>query len=469
MFYQILRFLFCISNKFYFKTFQVNGLENIPKKGPVFLAANHPSAFMDPLVIATISKRPLFMLAKGILFTNPMVKWFLSGLNIIPIYRSHETPELTGKNKDVFAQCYKHFAKGRAILAFPEGISLTERKIKKIQSGAARICLGAEAENNFSLDVKIVTIGLNFSNPHKFQSDLYINIDKPINVSDYYELYKKDTFKAAHALTDEIRKRLEAQVVAIQDSDVDKFVANIETIFKAQLLEDLGHSPKVMAHDFNTTRSISDSVHYFLERDPQRVEALKVKINSYLEQLDKLSLDDKLIKGVEKTKPVYDTILSLVFLILGLPIFLYGYINNILPFRIPFWCARIIAKRPEFHGSVAYSIGTLTFIVFYSLQIWLVSKFFGDWRIILAYGLSLPITGLLSFYYYNRFKSIRGSWKIFSLFYKKTTLMTSLIAEREIIITELEKARREFVAWRDAPKTETLTTAASENENSIDL
>lgn len=49
--------------------------------------ANHPSAFMDPLVIATISKRPLFMLAKGILFTNPMVKWFLSGLNIIPIYK----------------------------------------------------------------------------------------------------------------------------------------------------------------------------------------------------------------------------------------------------------------------------------------------------------------------------------------------------------------------------------------------
>lgn len=149
------------------------------------------------------------------------------------------------------------------------------------------------------MDVKIVTIGLNFSNPHKFQSDLYINIDKPINVSDYYELYKKDTFKAAHALTDEIRKRLEAQVVAIQDSDVDKFVANIETIFKAQLLEDLGHSPKVMEHDFNTTRSISDSVHYFLERDPQRVEALNVKINSYLEQLDKLSLDDKLIKGIK--------------------------------------------------------------------------------------------------------------------------------------------------------------------------
>jgi len=469
MFYQIIRFLFRITNKFYFRTLQVNGLENIPKNGPVFLAANHPSAFMDPLVIATISNRPLFILGKGVLFQNPLLKWLLPHLNIIPIFRSHETPGLTSKNKDVFTQCYKHFEKGGAILAFPEGISLTERKIKKIQSGTARICLGAEAGNNFSLDVKIVTIGLNFSDPHKFQSDLYINIDKPIHVSDYYELHKHDTFKSAHALTDEIRKRLEAQVVAIQDADVDKFVANIETIFKAQILEDLGHSPKVMAHDHYVTKSISDSVHYFLEREPQRVEALKNKINSYLEKLDNLSLDDKLIKGVEKTKPVFDTILSLIFLSLGLPFFIYGFLNNFLPFRIPFWCARAISKRPEFHGSIAYTTGTFTFLIFYSLQIWLVSKYVSDWRLVLGYALSLPISGLLAFYYYKRFNSIRGSWKIFSLFYKKTTLITSLITEREVIITELEKARKEFVAWRDAPKTETTTTVSIENENSIEL
>ena len=452
MFYQILRFLFRITNKFYFKNLQINGLENIPKNGPVFLAANHPSAFMDPMVIVTITKRSLFMLAKGVLFQNQFLKWLLPHLNIIPIYRSHETPELTIKNKEVFSKCYMHFAKGGAILAFPEGISLTERKIKKIQSGAARICLGAEAENNFSLDVKIVTIGLNFSNPHKFQSDLYINIDKPINVSDYYDQYKQDTFKAAHALTDAIRDRLEAQVIAIQDSEMDKLVSNIEIIFKAQILEDLGHSPKIMAHDFNTTRQISDSVHYFLEKDPQRVENLKNKISTYLNKLENLSLDDKLIKGVEKTKPIFDTILSIFFLTLGAPFFIYGFVNNFLPFRIPFWCARSFSKRPEFHGSIAYSMGTFTFLLFYTLQILLINKLTHDWIYVLAYGLSLPISGLFAFYYYKKFKSIRGSWKILSLFYNRNTVITSLINEREIIINELEKARKEFVTYRDGSK-----------------
>jgi 1-acyl-sn-glycerol-3-phosphate acyltransferase len=404
---------------------------------------------MDPLVIATISDRPLHILGKGVLFQNKFLKWLLPKCNIIPIFRSHETPSETGKNKDIFLQCYKHFANGGALLAFPEGISLTERKIKKIQSGTARICLGAEAENNYALDIKIVTIGLNFSDPHKFQSDLFVNIDKPINVSEYYEAYQKDTFKGAHALTDEIRKRLETQVVAIQDADVDKLVSNIELIFKSQILQDLGHSPKVMQHDFDTTKAISDSVHYFLEKDPERVEGIKAKIDSYLNHLEQFSLNDNLIKGVERSRPLFDTLKSLALLVIGFPVFVYGFINNFLPFRIPFWVARATAQRPEFHGAIAYSMGTFTFLLFYTLQIFTVYKLTHNWPIVLGYSCLLPITGLGAFYYFKHFTTVRGNWKIFSMFYKKTKLITLLISTRQTIIEELEKARKEYVAYRD--------------------
>lgn len=450
MLYQVFRFILRITNTFYFKTLQVRGLENIPKTGPVFIVANHPSAFMDPIVIATITNRPLSFLGKGILFQNKILRRLLPKFNVIPIYRSHETSDQASKNKDIFIQCYKHFANGGALLAFPEGISLTERKIKKIQTGTARICLGAEAEYNYGLDIKIVTIGLNFSNPHKFHSDLFVNIDKPINVSDYYDLYKQDSFKGAHALTDEIRRRLETQVVAIQDGDVDKFVANIELIYKAQLLADLGHSPKEMEHDFNATKSINDSVHYFIEQDPGRVENFKKQIDLYLNDLEHLSLNDNLIKGVEKRTPLLDSIKSFFFLISGFPIFVYGAINNFLPFRIPGWAARRISKEREFHGAITFSMGTFTFLIFYTLQIWLVNKYTHDWRIILSYCILLPISGLFAFYYFKRFTTIRGNWRILSLFYKKTNLITSLITKRQHIIEELEKARKEFVAHSDA-------------------
>lgn len=449
MAYLIIRFIFRITIKFYFRKLQVSGAENIPDKGPVFLVANHPSAFMDPIVVGVVTKRPLFFLGKGILFENKMLGWLLSKFHVIPIFRSNETPGQANKNKDIFSKCYNHFAKGGALLAFPEGISLTERKIKKIQSGTARICLGAEAQNNFSLDIKIVTVGLNFSNPHKFQSDLFVNIDKPINVSDYYELYKQDSFKAAHALTDEIRRRLEKQVVAIQDSDVDDLVSKVELMYKAQIIEDLGHSPKEMVHDFNTTRSIHDSVRYFMERDPGRVENLRNNIDSYLSALDSVSLNDKLIQGVGKSSPILGALGSLLYLILGLPVFIYGFLNNFLPFRIPFWSIKLFSKRIEFHGPIAFMMGTFTFLIFYSVQIWLMNKYISDWRIVLAYAISLPITGLFAFYYFKKYRTTRGNWKIFSLFYKRTTLITSLISKRQEIINELESARKEYVAYRD--------------------
>jgi glycerol-3-phosphate O-acyltransferase/dihydroxyacetone phosphate acyltransferase len=449
MIYKIIRFLFRITTRFYFKKLQVKGAENIPKTGPVFFVANHPSAFMDPLVIATITDRPLFFLAKGALFQNKFTKWLLPKFNAIPIFRSHETPGQSSKNKDIFIQCYKHFAKGGCLLAFPEGISLTERKIKKIQSGTARICLGAEAEYNYSLDIKIVTIGLNFSDPHKFQSELFVNIDEPINVSGYYEANKKDSFKAAHALTDEIKKRLEKQVVAIQDSEVDKFVGNIETIYKAQLIKDLGHSPKEMEHDFNTTKAISESVHYFIEKDAERVERLKNKINSYLQNLEHIQLNDVLIRSVGRKAPVFDAIMSFLFLVTGFPLFLFGAVNNYLPFKIPGWLTSRITKQREYYGPIALSAGTFLFLIFYSLQIWLAVKYFDDKMVTVAYAISLPLSGMFAYYYYKRFLTIKGNWKIFSLFYKRNKLISSLISVREEIIVELEKARKEYVAYRD--------------------
>jgi glycerol-3-phosphate O-acyltransferase / dihydroxyacetone phosphate acyltransferase len=130
---------------------------------------------------------------------------------------------------------------------------------------------------------------------------------------------------------------------------------------------------------------------------------------------------------------------------LGFPLFLFGFLNNYLPFRIPFWSAPLISKRPEYYGSIALTLGTFTFLFFYTLQIWLVNRYAGDWKISLGYALLLPVSGLFSFFYYRRFKMLRGKWMIFSLFYRKTNVITSLIAKRQHIIDELKRGKDDFI------------------------
>ena len=155
MLISILKFLMQLTTKGFFKTISVRNKEMIPEKGPLMILANHPSTFMDPIVITTILKRDVYYLAKGELFKNNFANWILPKLNMIPVYRKQDDPNQMEKNKDTFKKCFEHLEKGGAILMFPEGTSITERKLRPIKTGAARIVLGAEERNNFNLGVAI--------------------------------------------------------------------------------------------------------------------------------------------------------------------------------------------------------------------------------------------------------------------------------------------------------------------------
>lgn len=65
MLYAILRFLFKITGRVFFSNITIRNKELIPRSGPLIVVANHPSAFMDPIVIATIFERNLYFLGKG--------------------------------------------------------------------------------------------------------------------------------------------------------------------------------------------------------------------------------------------------------------------------------------------------------------------------------------------------------------------------------------------------------------------
>ena len=445
MIFSILKFILQISTRVYFGKLEIKRMEHIPAKGPVLLVANHPSTFMDPLVIAVTIKRKVFFLTKAEVFKSSFAKWILPKFNMIPIYRVQDDPTQLHKKKETFTKSFEHLKRGGAILIFPEGISLTERKLKKIKTGAARIALGVEAENDFKLGVQIVTVGLNYSNPHRFQSDLFINIDEPIQVQDFQERYKQEPVQTVNDLTNEIRLRLEKQVVAIEDSKVDKLVSNIEIIYKSQLIKDLGYSSKVKEHDFLVTRAISEQVHHFQEKGPERVEQISQYIDEYFAALDRVQLND----GILRKFPtggfmIINTISSSFYMIIGFPIFVFGVINNYLPYKIPDWISRASTNQGQFHGALTMTLGTFTFLIFYAVQLWLIHYYFQQPWITLAYLFILPLSGFFALCYWKRFTNLLGRWIIFSLFYKKTKLITSILNMRQRIIDELEKGRKEY-------------------------
>jgi 1-acyl-sn-glycerol-3-phosphate acyltransferase len=116
----------------YFRLSRI-GREHIPQSGPVILCANHRS-FLDPFVIGTCARRPLYYVAKQELFRHRIAAWFLSSLGAFPVARG------TGDG-DMLATAKAILERGDAVLMFSEGTRIRPGALGRPKRGVGRLAL----------------------------------------------------------------------------------------------------------------------------------------------------------------------------------------------------------------------------------------------------------------------------------------------------------------------------------------
>ncbi len=116
----------------YFRMSRI-GREHIPAEGPVIVAANHRS-FLDPFVIATMARRPMYYVAKQELFKKPLVAWFLNALGAFPVNRGMADTEMIETARAILAR-------GDIVLIFPEGTRTRPGSLGKPHRGVGRLAL----------------------------------------------------------------------------------------------------------------------------------------------------------------------------------------------------------------------------------------------------------------------------------------------------------------------------------------
>jgi glycerol-3-phosphate dehydrogenase (NAD(P)+) len=110
------------------------GREHIPPDGPVILAANHRS-FFDPFVIGTMTRRPVYYVAKQELFTyNRLLSWLLNALGAFPVARGAGDQETIETAKIILGR-------GEIVLMFPEGTRTRPGSLGKPKRGVGRLAL----------------------------------------------------------------------------------------------------------------------------------------------------------------------------------------------------------------------------------------------------------------------------------------------------------------------------------------
>jgi 1-acyl-sn-glycerol-3-phosphate acyltransferase len=457
MLYAILKQLFRITFTVFFRRAYRSHPEYLPEKGALIICANHPGAFLDPVVIAAMTNRKLFFLAKGAVFKGKFAKWFLPRLNMIPVYRQQDDPSQMHKNQETFARCFDHLGKGGTILIFPEGISITERKLKPLKTGAARIALGAEEKFNYALDVKIACIGLNYEDPHTFRRDVYVGFAEPIRVADYVKQYRENNFAAVEALTDEIRKRLEEQMINTADEETDKLVGYIERLYKEDLLREQGIDASDKPQEFRLTKRIVSTVNYFREHDPERVARISQDIKSYFWKLDELGLSDRVLRsGYGRPRLWVKSLGDLLYIVLGFPVYLYGLLHNYLPFISASLLSKKLVKSREFRGAIGAAAGMIFYLIWYVALGILSWHYFHKWGftrhpgyMFLLYFITWPASGMFAWFYYRIVYYISKRWLMISLFFRRSLIVAELVMQRRAIIAEFEKAIRDRGEFTD--------------------
>lgn len=100
-----------LAHIFYFM--RAKGLENVPKEGPIIIAAKH-SAAIDPIFHALCLKRTMRSMAKVELFKGWFMNWVMHQAGCFPVRRGKA-------DKSAIELAVEYLEKGELVLIFPEG------------------------------------------------------------------------------------------------------------------------------------------------------------------------------------------------------------------------------------------------------------------------------------------------------------------------------------------------------------
>jgi len=221
--YWIIKWWAFIFLRLYFRKTIVYGLEKVPPKGPLIIASNHPSAFLEASILATNLRRPIHFLVRGDMF-HPRFRWLFNWTNQIPIYRQKDGIANLRKNASSFDLTYKKLGEGEAVLIFPEAKTVLEKKMRPIQRGTAHLAFGTlpylKKEDNLSIQ----PVGVNFTEPRLPGTDIVIRFGESF-VTQNATRENRDAIEEFTALVSESMNPLIIQVDDALEKNYDVLAA----------------------------------------------------------------------------------------------------------------------------------------------------------------------------------------------------------------------------------------------------
>jgi len=397
------------NNVFYRKVI-VLGRENINPDDPVIFAPNHQNALMDALAVLFTNKCQNVFLARADIFKKKSIAAILYFLKILPVFRIRDGFSSLKGNDEIFSKTIDVLKNKNGLVILPEGDHVGFRRLRQLKKGICRVAFQSDEATGFNLNIKIIPVGIEFSNYSRYRQVLTVVYGKPIEVSEFFGLYKSSPERALNELRSRLSDKMKGIMVHIESEEDYEAIDELRSMINGRFSDDI-RFPKLFRD-----RILVNKMNLLKTTDP----ALYTKICSLSLDIKKKAKDLKTdYRLLEKKKhPIGWLIAGMISIILTFPLFIYGNIFNLTFLEIPNLQIRKI-KDPQFHSSIRYAISLVLAFVFLPLYLILSLFIFSSWWLGLLIFLTLPLSGLFAWNYYLQFRRIIGGFRIRSLIKQK--------------------------------------------------
>jgi len=434
MLWYYLRITMSFAFPVFFRRMQMKNSEIIRQKGSMFIAMNHPNAFMDPVTFSWLLFYPrTHYMARGDAFKKGFANTAMQSMGIVPIFRLRDGGfENLKKNLDSFKIAYSLLDKRKKIMVFAEGVCVQERRLRNIQKGTAKMAFSYLDGGGYD-DLKIVPVGVNYSTPSKIRGDLFIQAGEPILVKDYYEEYKKQPAQTIIKLTALIQERLKPLVPSLLHKENDLLIEQLQPILKKQFIEERKLNFNNLEHHQLYWEFIISRLNDLTEKDPEKMSGFRKEVDGYTTQLHELKLRDHLILSVSKNKS-QNTFLNIFLLIIGFPFYAIGRILNLIPYYFGKRIADKTVKNVEFHASINFGTGALLAKLSFTIELVVIWLLWHSVYALLVYALVKVSCGILGLYFSSFKKKVIGAVRLARIKKKNANLYQALLKERQKIL-----------------------------------
>ncbi len=395
MLYRIVRPIATLGILLFFRKVYLIHRERIPENQPVVLAVNHPTAFLEPCILACILGRPLYFLVRGDFFEKKIFNFLLRALHMLPVYRKKDKGLRAVKdNYATFEACSSALAENKTIMILAEGSTSYTKRLRPLKKGVARVAFGAlEAENSVQ-EVYVVPIGVTFTDASRFRSEVIVAVGAPLRASDYFERSNSGRKAGVERFNQALYTGLSEQMVLIQNPKDDAVVEGVLTWVRARLPWGGWWPLDKKAGRLQAEQAGTAPIN---EASEARKKPVREAWDGYAELLEATGLRRGDLAEMDRNTPG-----TTAAVLLGAPMYAIGWVLNSWPFWLVEWLVRTKVPVLEFKLSIRLSVGIFAWL-FWWLGVWIVAALAGGpfWIPFFV----MPITGLFCVYYTDLFRN----------------------------------------------------------------